>query len=55
MEITSQKIVPFLWFDGQAEEAMNFYCSIFKDSKPGTVTRLPNNGPALMVTLNYAA
>ena len=28
-----QKITPFLWFDGRAEEAANFYCSIFKNSK----------------------
>ena len=28
----SQKIVPFLWFDGKAEEAMNFYVSIFKNA-----------------------
>jgi predicted 3-demethylubiquinone-9 3-methyltransferase (glyoxalase superfamily) len=28
-----QKITPFLWFDTQAEEAMKFYCSIFKNSK----------------------
>jgi len=28
-----QKITPFLWFDDQAEEAMNFYVSIFKNSK----------------------
>ena len=28
-----QKIAPFLWFDGQAEEAMKFYVSIFKNSK----------------------
>jgi len=28
-----QKITPFLWFDNQAEEAMNFYVSIFKNSK----------------------
>jgi predicted 3-demethylubiquinone-9 3-methyltransferase (glyoxalase superfamily) len=28
-----QKITPFLWFDGKAEEAMNFYTSIFKNSK----------------------
>ena len=26
-----QKITPFLWFDGQAEEALNFYVSIFKN------------------------
>jgi len=28
-----QKIVPFLWFNGNAEEAMNFYVSVFKNSK----------------------
>jgi predicted 3-demethylubiquinone-9 3-methyltransferase (glyoxalase superfamily) len=28
-----QKITPFLWFDGNAEEAANFYCSIFKNAK----------------------
>jgi predicted 3-demethylubiquinone-9 3-methyltransferase (glyoxalase superfamily) len=28
-----QKISPFLWFNDNAEEAMNFYCSVFKDSK----------------------
>ena len=40
-----QKIVPFLWFDGRAEEAMNFYISIFKNSKIGTVTRCGDGGP----------
>jgi predicted 3-demethylubiquinone-9 3-methyltransferase (glyoxalase superfamily) len=34
-----QKISPFLWFDSQAEEAANFYASIFKNSKVGAVTR----------------
>ena len=33
-----QKIVPNLWFDDQAEEAANYYASIFKNSKVGTVT-----------------
>ena len=32
-----QKITTFLWFDNQAEEAMNFYTSIFKNSKIGDV------------------
>ena len=32
------KITPFLWFDGQAEEAAKFYTSIFKNSKIGAVT-----------------
>lgn len=34
-----QKISPFLWFDNQAEEAANFYVSIFKNSKIGKTTR----------------
>jgi len=34
-----QKITPFLWFDTSAEEAVNFYVSIFKNSKVGKVTR----------------
>jgi predicted 3-demethylubiquinone-9 3-methyltransferase (glyoxalase superfamily) len=40
-----QKITPFLWFDNQAEEAMNFYVSIFKNSKAGRVTRYGDAGP----------
>ena len=40
-----QKIHPFLWFDNQAEEAMNFYVSIFKNSKIGKVVRYGDAGP----------
>jgi predicted 3-demethylubiquinone-9 3-methyltransferase (glyoxalase superfamily) len=40
-----QKITPFLWFDGKAEEAMNFYISIFKNSRVGRVTRYGEAGP----------
>jgi predicted 3-demethylubiquinone-9 3-methyltransferase (glyoxalase superfamily) len=40
-----QKITPFLWFDGKAEEAMRFYVSIFKNSKVGAVTRYGDAGP----------
>jgi predicted 3-demethylubiquinone-9 3-methyltransferase (glyoxalase superfamily) len=40
-----QKITPFLWFDGKAEEAMNFYTSVFKDSKVGNVSRYGEAGP----------
>jgi predicted 3-demethylubiquinone-9 3-methyltransferase (glyoxalase superfamily) len=40
-----QKIVPFLWFDGQAEAAMQFYVSVFKNSKIGEVTRYGDAGP----------
>jgi len=34
-----QKITPFLWFDDQAEDAVKFYTSIFKDSKTGRILR----------------
>jgi predicted 3-demethylubiquinone-9 3-methyltransferase (glyoxalase superfamily) len=37
-----KKITPFLWFDTQAEEAMNFYVSIFKNSKVLSVSPGPN-------------
>jgi predicted 3-demethylubiquinone-9 3-methyltransferase (glyoxalase superfamily) len=40
-----QKITPFLWFDGNAEEAMNLYVSIFKNSKVVSVTRYGDAGP----------
>ncbi|HEX5809990.1 MAG TPA: VOC family protein [Anaerolineales bacterium] len=43
------KITPFLWFDNQAEEAMNFYMSIFKNSRVHSVTPGPN-GIAQSVT-----
>jgi predicted 3-demethylubiquinone-9 3-methyltransferase (glyoxalase superfamily) len=44
-----KKITPFLWFDTQAEEAMNFYCSIFKNSKVLNVSRGPD-GKAFIVS-----
>jgi predicted 3-demethylubiquinone-9 3-methyltransferase (glyoxalase superfamily) len=40
-----QKITPFLWFDDKAEEAANFYISIFKNSKMGRITRYGEAGP----------
>jgi predicted 3-demethylubiquinone-9 3-methyltransferase (glyoxalase superfamily) len=40
-----QKITPFLWFNDQAEEAMNYYVSIFKNSKVVSVTRYGDAGP----------
>lgn len=45
-----QKITPFLWFDTQAEEAMRFYTSIFKNSKIMSVQRQGENGPVLTGT-----
>ena len=40
-----EKIVPFLWFNGNAEEAMNFYKSVFKNSKTLEITRFGDAGP----------
>jgi predicted 3-demethylubiquinone-9 3-methyltransferase (glyoxalase superfamily) len=40
-----EKITPFLWFNDDAEEAMNFYVSIFKNSKVGSVSRYGDAGP----------
>ena len=41
-----QKITPFLWFDNNAEEAMNFYLSVFKDSKK--ISTMPGPGGTVM-------
>ena len=40
-----QKITPFLWYDGNAEEAVNFYVSIFKNSKVVSFARYGDAGP----------
>jgi predicted 3-demethylubiquinone-9 3-methyltransferase (glyoxalase superfamily) len=40
-----QKITPFLWLDNNAEEAMKFYTSVFKNSKIGKVTRYLEGAP----------
>ena len=39
-----QKITPFLWFDNQAEQAANYYVSIFRNSRIGQVTRYGKEG-----------
>ena len=39
------KINPFLWFDTQAEDAVKFYASVFKNSKIGTISRYGDAGP----------
>lgn len=49
-----QKIIPFLWFDGKAEEAMNFYTSIFKNSKLINIMRNGEAGPGPEGTLMSA-
>ena len=40
-----QRIMPCLWFDGRAEEAMEFYTSVFKGSKAGKITHYGEAGP----------
>jgi predicted 3-demethylubiquinone-9 3-methyltransferase (glyoxalase superfamily) len=45
-----QKITPFLWFNNNAEEAMNFYVSIFKNSKIINIQRQGKNGPVFTAT-----
>ncbi|MCX5579481.1 VOC family protein [Kaistia terrae] len=40
-----QKITPFLWFDNQAEQAVHFYASVFKNAKVGKVARYGEAGP----------
>lgn len=42
-----QKITTFLWFDNNAEEAVNFYVSVFKNSKINKVSRYGDAGPGL--------
>lgn len=39
------KITPFLWFDNQVEEAMNYYLSIFRNARILTVSRYPDGSP----------
>ncbi len=50
-----QEITPFLWFDNQAEEAMNFYVSVFPNSRVVTVTRYGETGPGPKGTVMTAA
>jgi len=52
---SKQKITPFLWFDGNAEEAMNHYISIFKNSKVVSVTRYGEAGPGPAGTIMVAS
>ncbi|CBV42836.1 VOC family protein [Halomonas elongata] len=43
------RITPFLWFDGQAEEAASFYVSVFPDSRIERVVRTPTDTPSVPV------
>jgi predicted 3-demethylubiquinone-9 3-methyltransferase (glyoxalase superfamily) len=42
-----QKITTFLWFDNNAEEAANFYCSVFKNSRILNTARYPQGSPGM--------
>jgi len=51
-----QKITPFLWFDGNAEEAVSYYTSIFKNSKVLSTTHYGDMGPGrkgAVMTINF--
>jgi predicted 3-demethylubiquinone-9 3-methyltransferase (glyoxalase superfamily) len=49
-----QKITPFLWFDNQAEEAVNFYTSVFKNSRINGMSRYGDEGPGPKGTVMVA-
>ena len=52
-----QKITPFLWFNDQAEEAMNFYVSVFRNSRVIKITRYGDAGPGpkgTVMTANFS-
>src|SRR3712207_6457949 len=54
LEMT-QKITPFLWFDTQAEQAMNHYVSLFRDGEALHVSRMDNSGPDADSTVTVAS
>jgi predicted 3-demethylubiquinone-9 3-methyltransferase (glyoxalase superfamily) len=54
--LRTQKITTFLWFDNNAEEAVNFYVSVFKNSKVLSTTRYGEIGPGpkgTIMTINF--
>ncbi|KIV74694.1 PhnB protein [Bacillus mycoides] len=51
---TNQKITTFLMFEGKAEEAMNFYTSLFNQSEIVSISRYDENGPGKEGTVIYA-
>lgn len=59
MNMQTQKVTPFLWFENQAEEAVEFYASVFDDAKVTDVKRNGDSGPGepgsvLTATLSIA-
>ncbi len=53
MANTNQKIVPHLWFDKEAKEAAEFYCSVFPDSKVTNITTLHNTPSGDVDTVSF--
>ena len=54
--LSKQKITPFLWFDDNAEEAVNFYASLFPNSSIGSMSRYPEGSPypaGTVMTANF--
>ena len=47
MEPSAQKITPFLWFDGNAQEAANFYVSVFRNSRIVRINRYLEGSPGI--------
>ncbi|MBS9803379.1 VOC family protein [Bacillus toyonensis] len=54
MSNTNQKITTFLMFEGKAEEAMNFYTSLFDQSEIVSISRYDGNGPGKEGTVIHA-
>ncbi len=50
----TRKITPFLWFDDNAEEAMNFYVSVFKNSEVLNISRYGDSAPGAAGTVTTA-
>ena len=49
MKVSARKITPCLWFDTQAEEAAQFYVSIFKNSKINAISRYAKAGQEIVL------
>lgn len=53
--MSKNKITPFLWYDKDAEDAANFYVSIFKNSKINQIARYPEGSPYQAGTVSTVA
>ncbi|SHN07972.1 VOC family protein [Mucilaginibacter sp. OK098] len=53
METSAQRITPFLWFNSNVEEGLNFYTSVFKDSRIGNVSHLDAGGNGKVTVASF--